>query len=95
MSTSATGGSELLTALLSDDPPFNPFTGVARGDAVRAFRAAELGLEAPRFCPLCGRRMVTQVYPHGYAARCSRHGDVTSAQLHAAADATRDPFAEP
>jgi hypothetical protein len=32
-------------------------------------------LEPPRFCPGCGRRMVVQVVPTGWTARCSRHGE--------------------
>ncbi|GAC55917.1 hypothetical protein GOHSU_02_00600 [Gordonia hirsuta DSM 44140 = NBRC 16056] len=43
--------------------------------------AAKLGLEPPRFCGQCGRRMVVQVRPDGWAARCSRHGTVDSADL--------------
>ncbi|TVT18226.1 hypothetical protein LWP59_30625 [Amycolatopsis acidiphila] len=35
-------------------------------------------LEPPRFCPQCARRMVVQVTPTGWAARCSRHGACTS-----------------
>lgn len=48
-------------------------------DAVPA--AARLGLEPPRYCGQCGRRMVVQVRPNGYAARCSRHGTVDSSEL--------------
>ena len=44
-------------------------------------RAAQLGLEPPRFCGQCGRRMVVQVRPDGWAARCSRHGTVDSVEL--------------
>lgn len=32
-------------------------------------------LEPPRFCPHCARRMVVQVNPVGWTARCSRHGE--------------------
>jgi hypothetical protein len=35
-------------------------------------------LEPPRFCPDCARRMVVQVTPTGWTARCSRHGERTS-----------------
>ncbi|RZT85211.1 hypothetical protein EV383_2075 [Pseudonocardia sediminis] len=35
-------------------------------------------LEPPRFCPDCARRMVVQVDPVGWTARCSRHGERTS-----------------
>ncbi|UQE73541.1 MULTISPECIES: biotin synthase auxiliary protein BsaP [unclassified Gordonia (in: high G+C Gram-positive bacteria)] len=44
-------------------------------------RAAQLGLEPPRFCGQCGRRMVVQVRPDGWDARCSRHGVVDSVEL--------------
>jgi hypothetical protein len=43
--------------------------------------AAQLGLEPPRFCAECGRRMVVQVRPDGWRAKCSRHGLVDSADL--------------
>ena len=36
--------------------------------------AARRELEPPRFCPDCARRMVVQVDPVGWTARCSRHG---------------------
>ena len=35
-------------------------------------RAAEL--DPPRFCPQCRRRMVVQVTPSGWSARCVEHG---------------------
>jgi hypothetical protein len=31
-------------------------------------------LEPPRFCPACARRMVVQVVPTGWTARCVEHG---------------------
>jgi ribosomal protein S18 acetylase RimI-like enzyme len=34
-------------------------------------------LEPPRYCPLCARRLVVQVLPTGWTARCSRHGSLT------------------
>ncbi|MEI6693333.1 MAG: hypothetical protein WCL12_01220 [Actinomycetes bacterium] len=33
-------------------------------------------LEPPRFCSSCRRRMVVQVLPAGWSARCSEHGVV-------------------
>jgi hypothetical protein len=36
-------------------------------------------LEPPRFCPECARRMTVQVTPTGWTARCSRHGERSSA----------------
>lgn len=43
--------------------------------------AAQLGLEPPRFCAACGRRMIVQIRPDGWWAKCSRHGLVDSADL--------------
>jgi hypothetical protein len=36
-------------------------------------------IDPPRYCPSCARRMVVQVDPMGWTARCSRHGETTSA----------------
>lgn len=30
--------------------------------------------EPPRYCPYCARRMVVQVTPAGWSARCVEHG---------------------
>jgi ribosomal protein S18 acetylase RimI-like enzyme len=35
-------------------------------------------LEPPRYCTQCRRRMVVQVHPTGWSARCVEHGTVTS-----------------
>jgi len=35
-------------------------------------------LEPARYCAQCARRMVVQVTPSGWSARCSRHGTVRS-----------------
>ena len=43
--------------------------------------AAQLGLEPPRYCGACGRRMVVQIEPNGWWATCSRHGFVEAAEL--------------
>jgi len=37
---------------------------------------ARLGLEPPRYCPQCRRRLIVQVLPTGYRARCSAHGEL-------------------
>lgn len=39
---------------------------------------AALALEPPRYCAHCRRRMVVQVHPTGWTARCVEHGTVTS-----------------
>jgi hypothetical protein len=65
---------------------YNVYTGAARGDDPAESpvpTAARLGLEPPRFCAECGRRMVVQVRPDGWWAKCSRHGLVDSADLEA------------
>lgn len=58
---------------------YNVFTGEPAGGEVPA--AARLGLEPPRFCAQCGRRMKVQVRPDGWWAECSRHGHVDSTVL--------------
>ncbi|WP_162269055.1 MULTISPECIES: biotin synthase auxiliary protein BsaP [Mycobacteriaceae] len=64
---------------------YNLYTGVELGDEAGAAvpTAAALGLEPPRFCAACGRRMIVQVRPTGWWAKCSRHGAVDSIDLDA------------
>ena len=40
---------------------------------------ARRDLEPPRYCPRCRRRMVVQVTPTGWTARCVEHGTTSSA----------------
>ncbi|WP_198653411.1 biotin synthase auxiliary protein BsaP [Actinocorallia populi] len=47
------------------------------GEHAACLRA--LRLEPPRFCARCRRRMVVQVTPRGWTARCAEHGTLTSA----------------
>jgi len=35
-------------------------------------------LEPPRYCARCRRRLVVQVSPTGWTARCVEHGELTS-----------------
>jgi hypothetical protein len=58
---------------------YNVYTGEPAGTDVPT--AARLGLEPPRFCASCARRMVVQVRPDGWWAECSRHGRVDSKYL--------------
>ncbi|PZS17320.1 MAG: hypothetical protein DLM57_08625 [Pseudonocardiales bacterium] len=44
----------------------------AAGDHGACARAREL--EPPRYCTRCRRRMVVQVTPTGWSARCVEHG---------------------
>ena len=60
---------------------YNIYTGELHGEAMPM--TAQLGLEPPRFCAECGRRMVVQVRPDGWWAQCSRHGKVDSTDLDA------------
>jgi hypothetical protein len=46
------------------------------GDHAACARA--LSLEPPRYCTACRRRMVVQVLPTGWRARCVEHGDQRS-----------------
>lgn len=73
----------LLAMITGEDPIFHPNTGqkIADGQPIRLSPSARAGLEAPRFCQLCGRRMVVQIRPDGWDARCSRHGSVDSSYL--------------
>jgi hypothetical protein len=35
-----------------------------------------MALEPPRYCVRCRRRMIVQVLPTGWTARCSAHGEL-------------------
>lgn len=77
----ASKSTDLLQAIvLGDDPIFDPYTGanLAEGELKQRSFGARAGLEAPRYCQLCGRRMVVQIRPNGWSATCSRHGTVDS-----------------
>jgi hypothetical protein len=65
------------------DERYNPFTGerIVPGLDGPVPTAAALGLEPPRFCEHCGRRMIVQVSPGGWWAKCSRHGVIDAANL--------------
>ena len=58
---------------------YNVYTGEPAGTPLPT--AAQLGLEPPRFCAQCGRRMIVQVRPNGWSAKCSRHGLLDSEDL--------------
>ena len=64
---------------------YNVYTGAQMSAAEGAVvpTAAQLGLEPPRYCAACGRRMMVQVRPDGWWAKCSRHGRVDSTDLDA------------
>jgi hypothetical protein len=50
---------------------------VAAGGHEACARARDL--EPPRYCGQCRRRMVVQVTPTGWSARCVEHGQLSSA----------------
>lgn len=86
-------GAELSSAFLALRDPemaeFDPYTGsaIASGEdpdqRAKSYSPAQRkGLDAPRYCPCCGRRMKVQVLPTGWLAECSRHGLVDSAMLY-------------
>ena len=58
-----------------DLPVWCPLCG-GRGGHPRCRAAA--ALEPPRYCARCRRRMVVQVTPGGWSARCAVHGTSTS-----------------
>ncbi|MDQ4010061.1 MAG: hypothetical protein M3228_05040 [Actinomycetota bacterium] len=45
---------------------------VDEGEHIGCARRREL--EPPRYCPECARRMLVQVTPTSWSARCSAHG---------------------
>jgi hypothetical protein len=51
--------------------------GGALADGGHEVCAAARGLEPPRYCGQCRRRMTVQVLPAGWRATCVEHGDLT------------------
>ena len=55
------------------------FCGKEEAGGDHAFCRQRLSLiDPPRYCSECARRMVVQVTPDGWTARCSRHGEIDS-----------------
>jgi hypothetical protein len=52
--------------------------GEPLGAAEHSGCTAARALEPPRYCAVCRRRMVVQVTPTAWTARCSEHGVLTS-----------------
>lgn len=67
----------------SSEPAYCDHCGraVAAADAAdqHADCRARREMEPPRYCAHCARRLVVQVVPTGWTARCSRHGESASA----------------
>lgn len=49
--------------------------GAPTGQGDHARCRARVAYEPPRYCPRCARRMIVQVSPSGWSARCSAHGE--------------------
>lgn len=58
-------------------PTWCSVCGKPAADDVHARCRAMADLEPPRYCPACRRRMVVQVVPSGWSARCVEHGTTT------------------
>lgn len=72
---------ELAAACVTGEAPvFHPNTGaeIASGEQRLLSVGAAAGLDPPRYCQICGRRMKVQVRPDGWLAECSRHGELDS-----------------
>ena len=54
--------------------PLGP-AGIASGEHAVCRRA--LDLEPPRYCAYCRRRMIVQITPSDWTARCIEHGETT------------------
>ncbi len=71
-------GLELITYLLPLAPSCDQCGEPLADDAVHDRCRAARELEPPRYCASCRRRMVVQVHPTGWTARCVEHGERTS-----------------
>lgn len=52
--------------------------GRARAEAGHEACLRQLELEPPRYCPQCRRRLMVQVMPDRWVARCVEHGTSTA-----------------
>ncbi|WP_407936486.1 biotin synthase auxiliary protein BsaP [Lolliginicoccus suaedae] len=66
---------------LGSEQRFSVYTGSELAADATIPSAAQLGLEPPRYCGQCGRRMVVQIDPVGWWAQCSRHGRIHSNEI--------------
>lgn len=71
--TTSTTDVESLAALVDGAlPRFCVDCGVRERDC----RGGHGALEAPRYCPVCGRRMAVTIIPTGHRSVCRQHGEV-------------------
>ncbi|WP_045876277.1 hypothetical protein [Pseudofrankia sp. DC12] len=66
------------TATPPATPAFCDRCGEPAGAGAHDDCATARALEPPRYCPICRRRLVVQVVPTGWTARCAEHGISTS-----------------
>ncbi|MGW4643849.1 biotin synthase auxiliary protein BsaP [Sphaerisporangium sp. NPDC004334] len=57
--------------------PYCDHCGRLAGDEDHSACQAARLMEPPRYCPACRRRLVVQVTPRGWSARCVEHGVTT------------------
>ncbi|WP_456298002.1 biotin synthase auxiliary protein BsaP [Geodermatophilus chilensis] len=57
-------------------PVFCDRCGRSRADGDHAACSTARGLEPPRFCAGCGRRMKVQITPLTWTAVCVQHGSI-------------------
>ncbi|MBG0832139.1 hypothetical protein HS041_31010 [Planomonospora sp. ID67723] len=61
-----------------DGPPaYCDHCGSPADEGGHAACLAARAMEPPRYCPRCRRRMVVQVTPLGWSARCVEHGTLS------------------
>ena len=63
--------------MVVSDETYCGHCGNALGEGDHRVCAQRLGLEPPRFCTRCRRRMKVQVTPRGWTAECVEHGVLT------------------
>ncbi|WP_444544184.1 biotin synthase auxiliary protein BsaP [Planotetraspora thailandica] len=54
--------------------PFCDHCGGSSDEGDHTLCQAARAMEPPRYCPRCRRRMIVQVTPRNWSARCSEHG---------------------
>ncbi|MCO1582101.1 MULTISPECIES: biotin synthase auxiliary protein BsaP [unclassified Crossiella] len=68
---------------LSDTPAtalFCDICGKPDNEGEHRSCVARRAIDPPRYCPQCARRMIVQVSPSGWSAKCSAHGSTEGGQ---------------
>jgi hypothetical protein len=74
-----TGGPDATATTAGPRPAYCDRCGNPAAEGAHERCAAARALEPPRYCPSCRRRLVVQVVPTGWTARCAEHGARTVA----------------